>query len=95
MMIQSPQLYAASATFTIMGLIRTSPSALSAHNIQPPTPSLLLPLWTCYRLDTETRLPELGFYSHKVGSHYLWSGEATILHFSGIPEHTIKFIGRW
>ena len=38
---------------------------------------------------------KLGFYSHEIGSHSLRSGGAMTLHLAGVPEHTIKIIGRW
>ena len=38
---------------------------------------------------------KLGFFPHEIGSHSLRSGGAMTLHLAGVPEHTIKIIGRW
>ena len=37
---------------------------------------------------------KLGFHPHEIGSHSLRSGGAMTLHLAGVPEHTIKIIGR-
>ena len=44
---------------------------------------------------TKLGFQKLGFHSREIGSHSLRSGGAMTLHLAGIPEHTIKIIGRW